>query len=60
MNIVQEKIIRQGFFHAEVNELDKVKNVSIQKYVSKNRSENKLSSIKMNDIISSHFLSLAN
>lgn len=60
MNIVQEKIIRQGFFHAEVNELDKVKNVSIQKHVSKNRSENKLSSIKMNDIISSHFLSLAN
>jgi hypothetical protein len=58
MNVVQEQIIRCGIFNCNVVETDKQLNQQQVKEVVKNRSEGKLSSMKLNEIITEKFLDL--
>lgn len=58
MNVIQERIIRCGIFNCNVVKLDKELNSTEIVEVTKNASEGKLSSLKLNEIITEKFLDL--
>jgi hypothetical protein len=58
MNVIQERMIRLGLFECSVNITDKELDRTQVVDISKNACEGKLSSIKLNEIITDKFLAL--
>jgi hypothetical protein len=58
LNVVQENIVRNGVFEALVEVTDKETGEKVTRTLTKKPSEGKLSSLKINDVITTEFLKL--